>query len=77
MDSIRPKPYQLFECPICHKLTIPDVTANIVRDHDHRTGKGRDWICDSCNTGIGRFQDDPEIFKKIIDYIRRHNSGIY
>lgn len=77
MNRIKPKPYELFECPICHKVTIPDVTTNIVIDHDHRTGKARAWICDSCNTGIGRFQDSPEMLEQIAAYIKKHNSDIY
>lgn len=68
MLAQKPQPYALFECPICKKLSIPDVTANIVIDHDHRTGNAREWICDSCNTGIGRFQDDPEMLGKISEY---------
>lgn len=76
MNAIKPKDYQLFECPICHKVSIPDVTANIVIDHDHRTGLAREWICDSCNTGIGRFQDSPEMLEKIASYIKKHNAGL-
>lgn len=72
MNAIKPAPYDLFECPICKKLSIPGVTANIVIDHDHRTGWAREWICDSCNTGIGRFQDDPEMLEKISKYIKSH-----
>jgi len=58
MDSIKPK--NIFICPLCNKTSIVGVTANLVRDHDHHTGKGRAWICDSCNTGLGRFKDDPK-----------------
>lgn len=72
MLAKKPKPYELFVCPICKKLSIPDITANIVIDHDHRTGDAREWICDSCNTGIGRFQDDPEMLEKISEYIRSY-----
>lgn len=72
MNAIKPRPHELFKCPICQKLSIPDVTANIVIDHDHRTGLAREWICDSCNTGIGRFQDSPEMLEKISRYIKSH-----
>lgn len=76
MLNIKPKDYELFECPICHKISIPDVTANIVIDHDHRTGKARTWICDSCNTGIGRFQDNPKMLEEIAAYIKGHNTDL-
>ena len=72
MEQIKPKDYDLFKCPICGKRSIPGITCSIVIDHDHRSGKAREWICDSCNTGIGRFQDDIVILEKIIAYIRKH-----
>lgn len=58
-----------FECPICKKRTIAGVTSKVVLDHDHATGKPREWICDSCNTGIGRFKDSVELLKKAIEFI--------
>ena len=58
-----------FKCPICGKVTIPDLTSKVVLDHDHKTGKVRGWICDSCNTGIGRFKDDIELLKSAIHYL--------
>ncbi|MBI2851941.1 MAG: Hpy99I family type II restriction endonuclease [Chloroflexi bacterium] len=60
-----------FECPICGKRTIAGVTSKVVLDHNHRTGKVRGWVCDSCNTGIGRFKDDTEILKRAIEYIEK------
>ena len=71
LDAIKPK--GIFNCPICDKKSIAGVTAKLVRDHDHDTGKGREWICDSCNTGLGRFKDDIEFFQKIIDYLKKHS----
>lgn len=58
-----------FTCPICRKTTIPGLTSKVVLDHDHRTGRVRGWICDSCNTGIGRFKDDVELLKSAIEYL--------
>lgn len=58
-----------FECPICHKVTIPGLTSKVVLDHDHKTGEIRGWICDSCNTGIGRFKDDPNIIETAKNYL--------
>lgn len=58
-----------FECPICRKRTIAGVTSKIVLDHDHKTGEARAWICDSCNTGIGRFKDDIALLQRAIKFL--------
>ncbi len=62
--------YSVFECPICHQKTIPGITSRVVLDHNHDTGKARGWICDRCNTGIGRFRDDIKILEKAIEYLK-------
>ncbi len=59
-----------FECPICAKKTIAGVTSKVVLDHNHRNGEIRGWVCDSCNTGIGRFKDDVELIKRAIEYVK-------
>ncbi|MFC2065070.1 endonuclease VII domain-containing protein [Chloroflexota bacterium] len=58
-----------FTCPICLKTTIPGLTSKVVLDHDHDSGRVRGWICDSCNTGLGRFKDDVELLKSAINYL--------
>lgn len=68
-EKIKPN-YEIFECPICHKRTIAGITSKVVLDHDHTTGKGRAWICDSCNTGIGRFKDDVKLLQNAIQYLQ-------
>ena len=72
MDKLKPEKGNVFECPICQKRTIVGVTANLVRDHDHKTGKGREWICDSCNTGLGRFKDDTKFLERVINYLNKY-----
>lgn len=72
MAAIKPK--TLFVCPICKKASIPGVTASIVIDHDHLTGKAREWICDSCNTGLGRFKDNVELMEETIKYLKKHKE---
>lgn len=72
MDKIVPK--GIFRCPLCGKTSIVGVTANLVKDHDHVTGKAREWICDSCNTGLGRFKDDVKLLQRAIDYLNKYNS---
>ena len=71
LDVIAPK--DIFTCPICHKPSIVRVTANLVKDHDHDTGKGREWICDSCNTGLGRFKDNVKLLQEAIDYLEKYS----
>ncbi|MCT6901933.1 MAG: endonuclease VII domain-containing protein [Lactobacillus sp.] len=66
--KIKPS-FEIWTCPICHKTTIPDVTSKVVLDHDHKTGIPRAWICDSCNTGLGRFKDDIQILENAINYL--------
>lgn len=66
----RIKPYcTIWRCPICKKVTIPGITSKVVLDHDHITGQPRAWICDSCNTGLGRFKDNPKILLNAIKYL--------
>lgn len=61
--------FEPFECPICGKRTIAGVTCKVDLDHNHRTGEIRGWICDSCNTGIGRFKDDIQLLERAIKYV--------
>ena len=68
------KPEKFFICPICKKSSIPNVTAHLVIDHDHDTGNAREWICDSCNTGLGRFKDNIELMQETIKYLKKHNK---
>lgn len=62
-------------CPICHKVNLPDITVKVVLDHNHNTGEAREWICESCNTGIGRFRDDSEILDRAKKYLEKYNSS--
>ncbi len=74
MDKIKPEKGSIFECPICLKTTIVGITANLVRDHDHETGRGREWICDSCNTGLGRFKDDTKFLERVTSYLEKYKQ---
>ena len=61
----------LWRCPICRKWSIVGVTAKIVIDHDHREGRARGYICDSCNTGLGRFKNGEDFLQNAISYLRQ------
>ncbi len=73
MKEIEPN-LEIWTCPICKKTTIPGLTSKVVCDHDHETGHPRAWICDSCNTGLGRFKDDEIILQNAIDYLRLNRA---
>lgn len=63
-----------FKCPICQRRSIAGITAKVVADHDHHTGNIRDFICDSCNTGLGRFKDDTDYLENAIEYLRERDA---
>ena len=69
-NAKRPQKYTSFICPICGKNSIVGI-SKIVLDHDHSNGKVRGWLCESCNTGIGRFDDDYEIVYKAVKWLMR------
>lgn len=71
-EDNRPVNGSLFTCPICKKTTIVGI-SKVVLDHNHATGNVRGWLCESCNTGIGRFDDDEEIIQHSIDWLRKTN----
>lgn len=66
-------------CLICKK---PETSLNqhthelrlLSVDHCHGTGKIRGLLCKRCNTGIGAFEEDPELLKAAIRYIRKHKT---
>lgn len=67
--------YKLQEgrCAICN-CTTEDNRKDFAVDHCHATGKVRELLCNSCNTGIGNFKDNPDLLNKAIDYLEKHNE---
>lgn len=64
--------YQNYGCAICGKEAT---TKALAVDHCHKTGKIRELLCGPCNTGLGQFQDNPELLLLAADYIRKHNDN--
>ena len=56
---------QLCEC--CRKVPI-----KWVLDHDHSDNSFRGWICDQCNTGIGRLGDNLDGVILAVNYLLRY-----
>ncbi len=73
-EKERPKKGDHFQCPICQKRSIVGITARIVADHDHHTGDIRDFICDSCNTGLGRFKNGKNVLKDALHYLEERDT---
>ena len=73
MNKIKPHMI-IWTCPICKKTTVPGLTSKVVCDHDHKTGHPRAWICDSCNTGLGRFKDDITLLSNAIKYLEDYED---
>lgn len=44
------------------------------QDHDHETGKNRDVLCSSHNTGLGRFHDSVGELQAAIEYLKKHRG---
>lgn len=64
------------KCAICHipAADAPKVGAyrswiGLVVDHNHKTGEVRGLLCQHCNLGIGKLQDDPMIVGRALKYL--------
>ena len=71
-EAERQKPSRglLWRCPICRKMGIVGVNVKIVIDHDHHIGRKRGYLCDSCNTGLGRFKNGQNFLRNAIAYLK-------
>jgi recombination endonuclease VII len=61
-------------CALCGQP--PDHGEPLVIDHDHNPAPGskrlRGLIHDRCNTGLGKFLDQPELLEMAAEYLRRY-----
>lgn len=63
----RPRP---FVCDICEQPNSrrSDVIAF---DHCHKHGHFRGWLCDRCNISLGAAKDDPDLLRKMAEYLEK------
>lgn len=58
-------------CKICRVVFDSAVSRNrACVDHCHRTGTVRGLLCGHCNTGIGYFDERPEVLEAAAEYAR-------
>jgi hypothetical protein len=66
------------KCAICGKAETRKLNGSVVRlsvDHDHKTGKVRELLCNHCNAMLGFVNDDVELLKKVIYYLEKNRGG--
>lgn len=56
-------------CAICGRHQV-EFKKKLAVDHSHKTGDIRGLLCQNCNTSLGGFQDDIEILKRAIKYLK-------
>lgn len=57
-------------CAICKK-PVERSGRSLGVDHDHVTNFVRGILCIDCNTGIGKFKDDPALLQQAITYLEQ------
>jgi len=63
------------KCAICGYSDKSDSNMFPLVDHCHETGKVRGLLCMNCNQALGKFQDNPKLLKKAINYLKINGSS--
>lgn len=61
------------KCAICNSSNTHDKHGVLAIDHCHKTGNIRELLCFKCNTVLGSVDDNIEILKNMINYLKKHS----
>lgn len=61
-------------CGLC-RTADPGAKGAFHLDHDHVTGRIRDFLCVRCNHGLGYFKDSAQNLRASAKYLRFHSGG--
>ena len=62
-------------CAICGTDTPGGNGQRFHVDHDHVSGQVRALLCSACNTGLGKFRDDPSLLRAAAIYLESHDCN--
>lgn len=57
------------KCAICYKEQKHKRKRRFDIDHCHKTNKVRGLLCDKCNVGLGKFEDNIKFLNRAIKYL--------
>lgn len=66
---------QNYKCAICgQEIFLFGSSQKLIAhvDHDHKTGKVRGLLCKECNSGLGKFRDNPEYLLSAVSYLNKN-----
>ena len=58
----------------CYICGGADKNKDLSIDHDHLTGRVRGLLCSRCNLCVGKAEDNPELLRKMADYLEVSNE---
>ncbi len=63
-------------CPICLVGEVNEIGKKTKwnLDHNHNTNVFRDYLCETCNRGLGMFKDNIQILKNALKYLLKHDE---
>jgi Recombination endonuclease VII len=63
--------HQGHKCPICET----SIGKRAALDHNHKPGAIRGLLCNSCNSGLGFFVDNPRLLLRARRYLLWHEAN--